>query len=190
MLFANPQVSDPYYCVDVRCAIDLHSTGTTGTISYCAPEVLKRDETGRYGNFSAKSDIFSLGMILFFMCFGRLPYKSADSVQEELEDVDLLRAEISTWQGYQEERRERPDLPVQLYHFLKRLLAINPSDRPTANEILFALRNDKGLDNPPRSRNGSASSLSGRIIQSIDSPMRPSTPTLGKVELRGNSLRS
>jgi len=113
------------------------------------------------------------------MCFGRLPYKAADTVQEELEDVDLLRAEISAWSGYQEERRERPDLPVQLYHFLKRLLAINPADRPSAIEILSALRTDKGLDNPPRSRNGSAASLGGRIIQSIDSPMPPGTPVLG-----------
>jgi len=142
--------------------------------------VLKADENGRYGNFTAKSDIFSLGMILFFMCFGRLPYSAADTVHEELENVDLLREEISGWSGYQEERRERPDLPVQLYHFLKRLLAIDPAERPTANEILAALRTDKGLDNPPRSRNGSSSSLSGRIIQSIDSPMPPGTPVMGK----------
>lgn len=138
------------------------------------------DETGRYGNFSTKSDIFSLGMILFFMCFGRLPYKSADSIQEELEDVDMLRAEISSWSGFQDERRERPDLPGQLYHFLQRLLAINPIDRPNAAEILHALRTEKGLDNPPRSRHGSASGIGGRIIQSIDSPMPPSTPVNGK----------
>lgn len=153
------------------------STGATGTISYCAPEVLKQDELGRYGNFTTKSDIFSLGMILYFMCFGRLPYKSADSIQEEFEDMDLLRAEISTWSGFQDERKERPELPNQLYDFLKRLLSINPADRPSANDILHAIRTEKGLDNPSRARNGNSSS--GRIIQSIDSPMPPGTPVNG-----------
>jgi len=155
------------------------STGSTGTISYCAPEVLKQDKFGRYGNFTTKSDIFSLGMILYFMCFGRLPYKSADSIAEEFEDIDLLRAEISSWSGFQDERRERPELPIQLYNFLKRLLAINPADRPSAQDILDAIRSEKGLENPPRTRNGSTTGLSGRIIQSIDSPMRSGSPTNG-----------
>ncbi|EDN99786.1 hypothetical protein SS1G_02644 [Sclerotinia sclerotiorum 1980 UF-70] len=151
------------------------STGSTGTISYCAPEVLKQDQFGRYGNFTTKSDIFSLGMILYFMCFRRLPYKSADSFEEDFEDMDLLRAEISTWSGFQDERRERPELPNQLYIFLKRLLAVNPNDRPSANEILEAIRTERGLQNPTRVRHGSASGICGRI-QAIDSPMPPSTP--------------
>lgn len=151
------------------------STGSTGTISYCAPEVLRQDEFGRYGNFTTKSDIFSLGMILYFMCFGRLPYANANTIQEEYEDIDLLRAEISGWSGYRDERRERPELPNQLYQFLKRLLALNPADRPSAGEILTAIHNEKGLK-PPQARNPSNPGLGGRIIQSLDSPMPPSTP--------------
>ncbi|CCU81835.1 calcium-dependent protein kinase [Blumeria hordei DH14] len=143
------------------------STGSTGTISYCAPEVLKQDLSGRYANFTTKSDIFSLGMILYFMCFGRLPYKSADSVEEEFEDITLLRAEICSWSGLHDERRERPDLPNQLYVFLKRLLATDPSERPSANDILVAIRTEKGLGDLPRARNSNnPSSLSGRILPS------------------------
>jgi serine/threonine protein kinase len=145
---------------------------------------LKQNEFGRYGNFTTKSDIFSLGMILYFMCFGRLPYKSADNIQEEFEDLDMLRAEISSWSGFQDERRERPELPNQLYNFLKRLLALNPADRPSANDILTAIRTEKGLENPPRTRNGSGAGLGGRRIQAIDSPMPPSTP------VNGNSFSS
>ncbi|KAE8445715.1 hypothetical protein EG329_012894 [Mollisiaceae sp. DMI_Dod_QoI] len=152
------------------------STGSTGTISYCAPEVLKQDEFGRYGNFTTKSDIFSLGMILYFMCFGRLPYQSADSIQEEFEDMDLLRAEISSWSGFQDERKERPELPNQLYDFLKRLLALDPGERPSADEILTAIRTEKGLEAPSRTRHASNAGLGGRIIQSFDSPAPPSTP--------------
>ncbi|KAK1996409.1 kinase-like protein [Colletotrichum falcatum] len=153
------------------------STGSTGTISYCAPEVLKKDSTGRYGNFTAKSDIFSLGMILYFMCFGRLPYRSANSINEELEDIDELRAEISGWQGFQDERRERPDLPSKLYQLLKKLLALDPSQRPSASEVLAAMKTESSLDGVPRGRSSSPPiSLGGRRIQSLDSPTPLSTP--------------
>ncbi|RKF65926.1 CBL-interacting serine/threonine-protein kinase 20 [Golovinomyces cichoracearum] len=163
---------------DIRCLISdfgevqvenmvRRSTGTTGTISYCAPEVLKKDSSGRYGNFTTKSDIFSLGMILYFMCFSELPYKSADSVDEENEDITLLRAEISSWTGFCDERRERPDLPNQLYDLLKRLLAINPDDRPSTTEILTAIRTEKGFRNIPRSRHPNSASLRGHLLKAL-----------------------
>ncbi|KXH41288.1 hypothetical protein CSAL01_07012 [Colletotrichum salicis] len=155
------------------------STGSTGTISYCAPEVLRRDlTTGRYGNFTTKSDIFSLGMILYFMCFGRLPYRSANTINEELEDIDELRAEITDWQGFQDERRERPDLPSKLYHLLKKLLALDPLQRPSASEVLSAMKTESStMEGVPRGRSSSPSmGINVRRIQSLDSPMPPSTP--------------
>lgn len=157
------------------------STGATGTISYCAPEVLRQDASGRFGNFTAKSDIFSLGMILYFLCFGRLPYSSAENIQEEFEDLDQLRAEISTWSGFRDERQERPDLPDQLYEFLRRLLAIDPTERPSANEILHAIRTESGLDSPPRvgrSTSGNGTLGIGKRIQAVDSPA-PRAPVNG-----------
>ncbi|KAK3388777.1 kinase-like domain-containing protein [Sordaria brevicollis] len=158
------------------------STGSTGTISYCAPEVLIKDANGKYGNFTTKSDIFSLGMILYFMCFGRLPYANANSLHEELEDIDLLRTEITDWKGFEGERRERPDLPAKLYQLLKRLLAINPAERPSANEVLSAMKNESSLDGVGRESQGSVPSigLAGRRIQDLDSPLPPSTPVPGQ----------
>ncbi len=161
------------------------STGSTGTISYCAPEVLRNDPaTGGYGNFTAKSDIFSLGMILYFMCFGRLPYQSANTINEELEDIDQLRAEITDWKGFQDERRERPDLPSRLYQLLKRLLALNPAERPSASEVLAAMKSESSLDGVTRGPGPRSSSpsigLAGRRIQNLDSPVPPGTPVPGK----------
>lgn len=157
------------------------STGSTGTISYCAPEVLKKDASGRYGNFTTKSDIFSLGMILYFMCFGRLPYVHANIVNEELEDVDQLRAEISDWKGFQAERKERPDLPSKLYQLLTRLLAVDPADRPTASEVLSAMGGEANFEGMMRgSRNtNSILGLGGQRIQNLDSPLESSTPVAG-----------
>lgn len=158
------------------------STGSTGTISYCAPEVLQVDSSGRFGNFTTKSDIFSLGMILYFLCFGRLPYRSANTINEELEDVDELRAEITHWQGFQDERRERPDLPAKLYQLLKRLLALDPLQRPSANEVLAAMKPEPSLDGfASRGRSSSPPvGLPGRRVQNLDSPIPPGTPVPGK----------
>ncbi|PSR82032.1 kinase-like domain-containing protein [Coniella lustricola] len=159
------------------------STGSTGTISYCAPEVLRLDAaTGRYGNFTTKSDMFSLGMILYFMCFGRLPYQAANTIHEELEDIDMLRAEITDWKGFKDERRERPELPGELYTLLKQLLALNPSDRPSANEVLGAVQNVAKLDDMARA-SGSTLNIPGRRIQSLDSPAPPGTPVTGMLLL-------
>lgn len=144
-----------------------NNTGATGTISYCAPEVLVRGSSGRFGEFSTKSDVFSLGMILYFMCFGRLPYSCADAIQEELEDLDSLRAEIGTWSGFHDERKERPDLPAQLYEFLKRLLALDPVERPSAVEILQAISSGSKLATPtsPSRHGGTGDEQSFRVIQ-------------------------
>ncbi|KAL4804259.1 kinase-like domain-containing protein [Aspergillus unguis] len=115
------------------------STGATGTVSYCAPEVLRREyPDGPFANFTFKSDIFSLGMILYFLCFAQLPYRNADLIHEEREDLDKLREEIIDWAGF-DQARVRPDLPEQLYTFLWRLLSVDPDIRPSADEVLSGL---------------------------------------------------
>ena len=163
------------------------SSGTTGTISYCAPEVLRRNEYGVYGNFTTKSDIFSLGMILYFLCFSRLPYRHADNLDEDNEDLDQLRDEITTWSGLHEERKLRPDLPEKLYTFLRRLLSLDAADRPSAEEILHGIKTGSGLDEISDSRPPSAGHIFDDLrntsrISPIDSPHgggtpRPQTPS-------------
>jgi serine/threonine protein kinase len=153
------------------------STGATGTISYCAPEVLRRiAPDGPYGNFTFKSDIFSLGMILYFLCFATLPYRFANVLHEEREDVESLRAEITQWEGFfDDERKLRPELPEKLYAFLKRLLSVQPEDRPTADEVNNGIRTGAGLDDRPEfaSRRNSLTPeelTPGRRIVRLDSP--------------------
>ncbi|KAL5606397.1 hypothetical protein BROUX41_002814 [Berkeleyomyces rouxiae] len=152
------------------------STGSTGTISYCAPEVLRKDHTGRYGNFTTKSDIFSLGMILYFMCFGRLPYRNSNAIEEEHEDIDLLREEILAWEGFHEERRERSDLPPKLYQLIKTLLALDPANRPSAAEVFAAIRNESPLE-PGMRGVGVVPPLGLRRVQAVDTPSPSVTPT-------------
>jgi serine/threonine protein kinase len=161
------------------------STGTTGTISYCAPEVLQREyPDGPFGNFTFKSDVFSLGMILHFLCFVQLPYRSAD-LMEEKEDIDELRAEISEWKGFDESlKRMRPDLPDKLYTILERLLSLNPSHRPTADDVLASIQAGGTTGNETR-RFGRANSNSPEFpssnrIQPVESPVPVSNPRLSR----------
>ncbi|KAJ2757848.1 putative serine/threonine-protein kinase iks1, partial [Coemansia nantahalensis] len=63
-------------------------TGATGTMEFMAPELLAVDATGRYlDSYSTKSDMWSLGMVLHYLCYGRLPFVSTD-------DIDALRRDV------------------------------------------------------------------------------------------------
>ncbi len=159
------------------------STGATGTISYCAPEVLRRERPGgAFGNFTTKSDIFSLGMILYFLCFAQLPYRNADNLNEENEDLDQLREEISTWSGLEDERKRRPDLPEKLYKFLRRLLSLDPASRPSAEDILHGIQTGAGLDEAGGFSHGGSGGVfedlrNGSRISPMDTPpLKKSTP--------------
>ncbi|THW51852.1 kinase-like protein [Aureobasidium pullulans] len=154
-----------------------NSTGATGTISYCAPEVLQRQgANGEFGEFTTKSDIFSLGMIVYFMCFGRLPYQNADTENDENEDLDKLRAEVSAWHGFDDVTRARTDLPEKLYKFLKRLLSPDPSERPSTEQILQAIKAGGEIDDIPMNVTRAGGDKSpdlgsmGSRISSVDSP--------------------
>ena len=85
-------------------------------------------------------------MILYFMCFGRLPYVSADAENEDNEDLDRLRVEITAWDGFEDKYREaRIDLPERLYSSLRHLLSTDPSKRPSASEILMGINTEFGF---------------------------------------------
>ena len=176
------------------------STGATGTISYCSPEVLQRESSGRYGNFTPKSDIFSLGMILYFLCFARLPYRNANALDEDIdEDLDQLRDEITSWGGLHEERQLRPDLPEKLYTFLRRLLSLDPTDRPSAEDILLGIKTGSGLDDVIDSRPSSSGHMYDDLrnssrISPVDSPVprarSPMTPPQPRRMSTGFATRS
>lgn len=100
----------------------------------------------------------------------------------------MLRAEISTWSGFKDERQERPDLPDQLYEFLIRLLAINPLERPSAEDILHAIRTESGLDSPPRVGRKNSANGNLRLDLGIGKRIQPlDTPASTTPEPRSNS---
>lgn len=108
-------------------------TGYTGTIEWSAPEVIL-EFGGRLNDFTTKSDMWSLGLLLHFMIYERLPYTNT-------EDVDKLRQEIGTYAyrrstaGY----KVRADVGDELTGILSRLLERQPKRRPECIDLMAAM---------------------------------------------------
>ncbi|KAA8916138.1 hypothetical protein TRICI_001722 [Trichomonascus ciferrii] len=121
-------------------------TGSTGTLEYCAPELISVID-GHLAQFSKKTDVFSLGMLLHYLCFSRLPYSS--NPWEERVDIDALKNEVQNYRGFDMSEYTgfvRTDLPQDLYSLLSRMLSINPDERPDTTEILVELSRIQGED--------------------------------------------
>ncbi|RKO88342.1 kinase-like domain-containing protein, partial [Blyttiomyces helicus] len=108
-------------------------TGATGTLEFMPPELLVRSSAGAYtGVHSPKADMWSLGIVLHFLCFSRVPYSQVD-------DVDILREEILGFSRFVERygvAADEVEKAIALKSLIVRLLAPVPKNRPTIDEIL------------------------------------------------------
>lgn len=94
-----------------------------GALDYCAPEYL-RGEKG-----STQSDIFSLGMILYEVLCGELPFKRTILAHQQSD-------RRCTW-NYQPLTVRRPSIPLWVDLALKKAVAAYPRNRYTAfSELL------------------------------------------------------
>lgn len=95
-----------------------------GTVNYLAPELCGADPADDQG-----SDLFSLGVTLFEMVTGELPYPSA-SIQDTFRRRCIdPPADI----------RALAKLPPALVNLVERLLARDPTDRPRAPAVVQQL---------------------------------------------------
>jgi serine/threonine protein kinase/tetratricopeptide (TPR) repeat protein len=99
------------------------SSSTVGTLAYMAPEQIEGDE------IDARSDIFSLGIVLYEMLTGQLPFKG-----------DYEAAVMYAILNEEPEPIEKhlPDISSELLHILNRSLEKDPNNRyQSMNDMLI-----------------------------------------------------
>lgn len=89
-----------------------------GTTAYMAPEVLKNE---KYSGFAI--DVWSMGVILYAMVYGELPFDSDDEMTTKVKIVN-------------DEPIYKEIYPVAINDLLKKMLSKNPASRPSITEIL------------------------------------------------------
>ncbi len=140
-----------------------NATGATGTLEYTAPELLNFNDDN-VPQFNKKTDVYALGMILYFMCFGKLPYEYSN-------EVELLKNEIK---GSNELMMiDREDLLPEFKYLIKNLTSKNPDERMSVGEILDVLarfdhlekheKEEEKIDNPQPLRRLSLTDGGGRF---------------------------
>jgi len=101
-----------------------------GTVSYMSPEQSRALKTLDY-----RTDIWSLGAVLYEMITGRLPFEGKDLIQQLIAIQEHPHDPLSELVDH---------VPAQLERIVDKALAKNPDERyRTANEMLLDMRNLK-----------------------------------------------
>jgi serine/threonine protein kinase len=102
-----------------------HAGTVLGTPAFMSPEQARRETVDR------RSDIFSLGCVLYRMCTGLLPFRGADTM------AVLMSLAVD---DPEPPRALNPEIPPALSDLILRMLAKQPADRPgSVAEVINAL---------------------------------------------------
>ena len=102
-----------------------YQTLLCGSPSYMAPEIVKREKY-----IAQYSDIWSLGVLLYSMLYGRFPFQG--KTQKELFD-NIKNCEF--------EFPNDINANENTINLIKRILVVNPNQRPSLKEILNDISN-------------------------------------------------
>jgi serine/threonine protein kinase len=147
-------------------------TGNTGTMAYCAPELLFPSSDNSYSDdYSCSSDMYSLGVVLYVMCFGAIPFcdDSLESLQRAFDNLNQRQFSFPTAFSRSKDVQD----------LIRKLVVIDPQNRLTIDELIsdpILLRHDhlhRLLPFVPTSGNINASAQSDESSRYLR-PWRPS----------------
>jgi eukaryotic-like serine/threonine-protein kinase len=109
-----------------------------GTLNYMSPE------QARGGEVDQRTDIWSLGVVLYTMLAGRQPFRGEN---------DRLLVQAILHQPPEPLRSVRQEIPAELERLVERMLAKDPARRPgTMEEVRASLEFSKGSREIPQDR--------------------------------------
>ncbi|MBX3394995.1 MAG: serine/threonine protein kinase [Phycisphaerae bacterium] len=150
------------YGLSKMMAASQHSgqTVSVGTVHYMAPEVGS-------GNYDRTIDIYALGVILYEMLLGRVPF-SGSSMGEVLMKHLTAQPEVD-------------ELPAPFPHVIRKALAKDPNDRyQTVNEMMTDLFDAEDLSRSVGAfEPASISTLASRAARKIARSMNETLPAGG-----------
>ncbi|CDK24339.1 unnamed protein product [Kuraishia capsulata CBS 1993] len=137
-LHSFPSVTVSDFGEGIMEGMKRESTGATGTIEFSAPELFFRGQNGALNDFTTSSDVYSLGMILYYLCFGELPYTSDDpeDVRKTIEHSYKNDANLSS---FGDAKRLKEPLMEDWLKLISRMLEPQSYKRPNCLEILADL---------------------------------------------------
>jgi len=107
--FGFSKVWDPNIKMHVSC----------GTLSYVAPEVLEK-------SYSSQCDLWSLGVIVFILLAGYMPFSGSEAVQTRNISEGKYKMKPERWKNVSEDATS----------FVKALLQVDPKKRLTCQQAL------------------------------------------------------
>jgi branched-chain amino acid transport system substrate-binding protein len=110
----DPYLSDFGIVKVAETTAQLTGSGIVGTPAYMAPEMMER------GDLTHLIDVYALGVTLFQMLTGQLPYEAATP-------IGVLMAHVS--KPIPDARDLRPDLPDSIQMIIERAMAKDPVER-------------------------------------------------------------
>lgn len=110
-----------------------------GTLPYMSPEQYDAALNGGEESLDARSDLFSLGIVLYELLTARHPFGPIDPAQPARATADLLR--VRQQRGVQPLRELNPQVNPSCARLIESCLAYDPKDRPaSARELAEKLQ--------------------------------------------------
>ena len=109
-------------------SLDVHGVTQTGTVlgtsDYIAPEQARGEQVDQ------KTDVYSLGTVLFELLTGEVPYKGDNFVTVAMQHVNEPVPSLL---------ERRPDAPLRLANVVESAMAKDPMERPGMDELVAEL---------------------------------------------------